>query len=154
MWVKVVRQRGVLIHEISPSDTLPLQCIFINGLSFSVTLMSYTWLTQMVFDPQPHPRMISCLAEKKVTRFACGANHTIAVCSDGGVWSWGFGGYGRLGHNVQQVSCTRKLNTWCAGLVALRSDPYTAVAIDQCILHQFNEVWNRQVWRANPASHC
>ncbi len=57
----------------------------------------------MVFDPQPQPRLIATLAEKEVTRFACGQNHTIAVCSDGGVWTWGFGGYGRLGHSVQQV---------------------------------------------------
>ena len=32
-----------------------------------------------------------------------GYNHTIAVANDGGVWTWGFGGYGRLGHKVQQV---------------------------------------------------
>jgi hypothetical protein len=36
-------------------------------------------------------------------QLAVGYNHTIAVASDGGVWTWGFGGYGRLGHKVQQV---------------------------------------------------
>lgn len=36
-------------------------------------------------------------------QLAVGYNHTIAVASDGGVWTWGFGGYGRLGHKVQQA---------------------------------------------------
>ena len=40
---------------------------------------------------------------------AVGHNHTIAVCSDGGVWTWGFGGYGRLGHKVQQVGSKASL---------------------------------------------
>eukprot|EP00924_Labyrinthula_sp_SR-Ha-C_P009688 maker-scaffold_22-snap-gene-3.51-mRNA-1 protein AED:0.01 eAED:0.01 QI:102/1/1/1/1/1/3/104/491 len=29
---------------------------------------------------------------------ACGANHTVARDKDGKIWTWGFGGYGRLGH--------------------------------------------------------
>lgn len=32
----------------------------------------------------------------------CGTNHTIARDSDGRVYSWGFGGYGRLGHAKQE----------------------------------------------------
>ena len=59
---------------------------------------------KMVFEPHPTPRIVGALAEKEVTRVACGQNHTIAVCSDGGVWTWGNGGYGRLGHRVQAVS--------------------------------------------------
>lgn len=40
-------------------------------------------------------------------QIAVGYNHSIAVASDGGVWTWGFGGYGRLGHKVQQVRWVR-----------------------------------------------
>ena len=47
---------------------------------------------KMVFDPQPEPTKIAALEGKTVTQVACGHNHTICVCSDGGVWTWGFGG--------------------------------------------------------------
>lgn len=33
---------------------------------------------------------------------ACGANHTLARDKEGLVYSWGFGGYGRLGHSKQE----------------------------------------------------
>ena len=32
----------------------------------------------------------------------CGNNHTVAMAEDGKVFTWGFGGYGRLGHNRPQ----------------------------------------------------
>jgi len=34
----------------------------------------------------------------QVSNVACGNNHTLALMADGSVFSWGFGGYGRLGH--------------------------------------------------------
>lgn len=40
--------------------------------------------------------------EVKVVQVACGTNHTLALDADGKVWSWGFGGYGRLGHKTPQ----------------------------------------------------
>jgi len=48
-------------------------------------------------------------------QIAVGYNHTVAVASDGGVWTWGFGGYGRLGHKVQQV---RTLTFWSDSVAA------------------------------------
>lgn len=57
---------------------------------------------KMVFEPQPTPKLIATLSTKTIVNLACGHNHTIAVASDGGVHTWGFGGYGRLGHKVQQ----------------------------------------------------
>ena len=45
--------------------------------------------------------MLRCCAA--VPQIAVGYNHSIAVANDGGVWTWGNGGYGRLGHKVQQV---------------------------------------------------
>ncbi|CAG0890722.1 unnamed protein product [Cyprideis torosa] len=61
---------------------------------------------QCVYKPIP----ISCFVEKSrdgvqpvhgvcIVDVACGNNHTIAMDSRGRVFSWGFGGYGRLGHS-------------------------------------------------------
>jgi len=56
----------------------------------------------MYFQPQPQPKYIAALASKKVVAIASGNNHSLALDSDGHLHSWGFGGYGRLGHKVQK----------------------------------------------------
>ena len=38
----------------------------------------------------------------KVRAITCGVHHSLAADESGGLWSWGDGGYGRLGHNVQK----------------------------------------------------
>lgn len=81
---------------------------------------------KMVFDPQPTPTKIEALAEKTVTQVACGHNHTIAVCSDGGVWTWGFGGYGRLGHKVQQDEFKPRLVETLTGRITIPPDATVA----------------------------
>ena len=113
---------------LSPERTaVPLKCTKLacggeftmwvsNGKLYSAGLPQYGQLghgtdncynmsdssVKMVFEPQPIPKLIAVLAEKTITQLACGHNHTVVVASDGGVWTWGFGGYGRLGHKVQQ----------------------------------------------------
>jgi len=57
---------------------------------------------KLAYQPQPSPRAIAALSDKKIIRVACGHNHTICVDSVGKVYTWGFGGYGRLGHKVQK----------------------------------------------------
>ena len=42
------------------------------------------------------------LKETFIVEVACGANHTIVRDKEGLVFSWGFGGYGRLGHSKQE----------------------------------------------------
>ena len=37
----------------------------------------------------------------QVLQAACGDDHTLAVTEEGGLWSWGAGGYGRRGHGNQ-----------------------------------------------------
>mmetsp|Transcript_24918 Transcript_24918/g.73686 ORF Transcript_24918/g.73686 Transcript_24918/m.73686 type:complete len:462 (-) Transcript_24918:861-2246(-) len=57
----------------------------------------------IVYDPQPTPKHVKgTLATKTVARIASGHNHSIAVDTEGACYSWGNGGYGRLGHRVQQ----------------------------------------------------
>ncbi|WOK98092.1 protein RCC2 [Canna indica] len=57
---------------------------------------------RLVYEPQPRPRAISAFSGKTVVKVACGTNHTVAVDSNGFVYTWGFGGYGRLGHREQK----------------------------------------------------
>lgn len=57
---------------------------------------------KLAYEAQPRPRAIAALSAKTITKIACGNNHTVAVDSDGFVYTWGFGGYGRLGHREQK----------------------------------------------------
>ncbi|GLT71811.1 hypothetical protein SLA2020_438040, partial [Shorea laevis] len=57
---------------------------------------------KLAYEAQPRPRAIASLTGETVVKVACGANHTVAVDSNGYVYTWGFGGYGRLGHREQK----------------------------------------------------
>ncbi len=46
-----------------------------------------------IVDPRTNARKAS-----KVVQVACGNRHTLALCEDGEVYSWGSGSHGRLGH--------------------------------------------------------
>ncbi|XP_059489560.1 protein RCC2 homolog [Neocloeon triangulifer] len=67
--------------------------------------------TKLGFNNETKPKRILMYIEKQgrdnhstpvddvdIQDVACGVNHTVAVDSKGRVFSWGFGGYGRLGH--------------------------------------------------------
>ena len=81
---------------------------------------------KMVFEAQPVPRIIRALEDKVVTRVACGNNHTVCVCADGGVWTWGCGDYGRLGHKVQQDEFTPRLVEALTGRIQVPADAVIA----------------------------
>jgi alpha-tubulin suppressor-like RCC1 family protein len=46
--------------------------------------------------------LVKGLQDKQIVQIACGVNHSLARDKDGYVYSWGFGGYGRLGHGEQK----------------------------------------------------
>ncbi|KAJ0183990.1 hypothetical protein K1T71_000413 [Dendrolimus kikuchii] len=55
------------------------------------------------------------LRDVVIVDLACGADHTVALDSDKRVFSWGFGGLGRLGHAEQRdESVPRLINTFKA----------------------------------------
>lgn len=64
---------------------------------------------KLAYEAQPRPRTIAALSAKTITKVACGNNHTVAVDSDGFVYTWGFGGYGRLGHREQKDEWTPRI---------------------------------------------
>ncbi|KAL1528475.1 hypothetical protein AB1Y20_009819 [Prymnesium parvum] len=44
------------------------------------------------------PTKCAALAEQQMLSVACGSRHTLALASDGTLYSWGWGVYGQLGH--------------------------------------------------------
>jgi len=48
------------------------------------------------------PKVVQFPGDARVKGIACGNNHTVAVMRSGMVYTWGFGGYGRLGHAEQK----------------------------------------------------
>ncbi|XVE94599.1 hypothetical protein REPUB_Repub02eG0022400 [Reevesia pubescens] len=57
---------------------------------------------KLVYEAQSRPKAIATLAGETIVKVACGTNHTVAVDKNGYVYTWGFGGYGRLGHREQK----------------------------------------------------
>lgn len=57
---------------------------------------------KLVYAPQPTPRAVEALAAVKVRAVASGTAHVLALNDRGGAYTWGNGGYGRLGHTVQK----------------------------------------------------
>lgn len=44
------------------------------------------------------PKLIEALKSKRVRDVACGSSHSAAITSNGELYTWGLGEYGRLGH--------------------------------------------------------
>ncbi|KAF4520878.1 hypothetical protein B566_EDAN007059 [Ephemera danica] len=44
------------------------------------------------------PKMIEALRSKRIRDIACGSSHSAAITSNGELFTWGLGEYGRLGH--------------------------------------------------------
>ncbi|KAM0006846.1 putative regulator of chromosome condensation 1/beta-lactamase-inhibitor protein II [Helianthus debilis subsp. tardiflorus] len=61
---------------------------------------------KLAYEAQPRPTAIASFADETIVNVACGSNHTVAVDSKGYVYTWGFGGYGRLGHREQKDEFT------------------------------------------------
>jgi alpha-tubulin suppressor-like RCC1 family protein len=53
-------------------------------------------------DPSACPRKITTLSTKRCVDVAAGRSHSLALCADGSMWSWGQGVDGRLGHGAQR----------------------------------------------------
>ncbi|XP_047328167.1 protein RCC2 homolog [Impatiens glandulifera] len=57
---------------------------------------------RLAYEAQPRPKAIASFSGETIVKVACGNNHTVAVDKNGYVYTWGFGGYGRLGHREQK----------------------------------------------------
>ena len=66
---------------------------------------------KIVYEPQPHPKRVVAngFGERKIVKLACGTNHVACFDDAGKIWTWGNGGYGRLGHRVQKDEFAPKM---------------------------------------------
>ena len=53
-------------------------------------------------DHQQLPKKIEAFAGRRVVAVSAGYSYSLALTADGSVWSWGYGGQGRLGHGDEQ----------------------------------------------------
>lgn len=58
---------------------------------------------------QRTPVSVRGLTSRRVVAIAAGENHSIAVCDDGSVYTWGAGKDGQLGHNDRTDTGTPRL---------------------------------------------
>ncbi|CAH1104575.1 unnamed protein product [Psylliodes chrysocephalus] len=77
--------------------------------------------TKLCFNYQTSPKRIVLYIEKskdghvspvdvtEIVDFCCGQNHTVAIDSKKRAFSWGFGGFGRLGHAEQKDEMVPRL---------------------------------------------
>ena len=63
---------------------------------------------KLSYEAQPTPKRISRLVGHGCIDVACGAHHCAAVDKEGVCFTWGAGGYGRLGHKNQEDVWTPK----------------------------------------------
>ena len=62
------------------------------------------------------PKKVEAFAGRRVVAVSAGlAYHSLAITADGAVWSWGYGGQGRLGHGDRQHQLLPKKIEACAG---------------------------------------
>lgn len=77
--------------------------------------------TKLCFNFETSPKRILIYIERtkdghvspvdfpEIVDFNCGQNHTVAIDSKKRAFSWGFGGFGRLGHNEQKDEMVPRL---------------------------------------------
>jgi len=98
----------LLIHSILTKRRkfVSIACGFNHCLAVSSHGEVFTWGNTCKFGQLGHgkdtetcnPRIVTELLSEPIKKAACGAYHTIAVSQRGGLFTWGCGSRGRLGH--------------------------------------------------------
>lgn len=81
----------------------------------------------LAYDNVGTPQRVLFPGQEQVSivQVAAGTNHSVALDSDGKVWSWGFGGYGRLGHSSPDDELRPRL-------IDMLNAPHTRVGFITC----------------------
>jgi len=63
----------------------------------------------MVFIDKSRDGSLSAVSDVEIAQVASGANHIVVMDTKGRVFTWGFGGYGRLGHDENKDEMVPRL---------------------------------------------
>ena len=65
------------------------------------------------------PKLLEALKSKRVRDIACGSSHSAAIISNGDLYTWGLGDYGRLGHgdNTTQLKPKQVRSDKCKNII-------------------------------------
>ena len=77
------------------------------------------------------PKKVEALGGHRVVAVSAGGCHSFAITADGAVWSWGYGGFGQLGHGDRQDQLLPKKVEAFAGqrVVAVSAGAHHSLAI-------------------------
>jgi len=76
------------------------------------------------------PRPVTALDGLRVQSIAAGDAHSLALCSQGAVWSWGWGRWGQLGHGDQSKQLSpRRIATLTAPVVQVAAGGAHSLAL-------------------------
>ncbi|XP_060526978.1 E3 ubiquitin-protein ligase HERC2 [Cylas formicarius] len=108
----------ILIEALADKEIAYIECGTTYSAAVSVGGTLYTWgrgnygrLGHGTFDDCLVPTPVAALGGHHVTRVACGSGdaHTLCVTSQGRVFSWGDGDYGKLGRGGSEGSKVPRL---------------------------------------------
>lgn len=90
------------------------------------------------------PRLIEALKSKRVRDIACGSSHSAAITSNGDLYTWGLGEYGRLGHGDNTTQLKPKQVKELAGLRVIQvacgsRDAQTLALTDDGIVYSWGD---------------
>lgn len=103
----------------------------------------------MVFiEKKQGSKQIEPVRDVEIQDVACGVNHTVAMDRKKRVYTWGFGGYGRLGHGGPADEMVPRLISAMTG--PMRGATQIAAGSSFCLA--FSEAGNLMMWGQNKTS--
>ena len=117
-----------------------------DGAVWSWGYGGYCQLGHGDWQNQLLPKKVEALAGQRVIAVSAGERHSLAITDGGSVWSWGFGGQGRLGHgDTQNQLLPKKVEAFAGQRV---------VAVSAGARHSFALTVDSAVWSWGSGVDC